>query len=238
MAERSTRPTTGIFARRFNTAGVALGSEFPANTDTSSYQFTPAVAWSGADFVVVWTSYGQDGYGYGIFGRRFSSSGAGLGPEFLINSSTVINQVNPAVVMDRTGSFVVSWETGFLYPERVRARRFNAAGAPQAVEFEIGEGTNLQAAPALAVDGRGDFVAAWTDYGRDGYNSGVFARRYNLENHADIDANGAIEPLTDGLLVLRYIFGFRGATLINGAVAGNCTRCTAAAIEAFLGAKV
>jgi hypothetical protein len=231
-------PTTDIFARRFNAAGVAQGSEFLANANASLYQFTPAIAWSGADFVVVWSSYGQDGYAYGIFGRRFSSSGAGLGAEFQINSSTSLNQVRPAVVMDPTGSFVVSWETGFFFPYSVHGRRFDAAGGPQAVEFEIGEGTFLQGVSALAVDGRGDFIAAWTDGGRDGYAEGVFARRYNLENHADIDGNAIIEPLTDGLLVLRYLFGFRGATLINGAVAGNCTRCTSAAIEAFLGAKV
>jgi hypothetical protein len=32
--------------------------------------------------------------------------------------------------------------------------------------------------------------------------------------------------------VLRYIFGFRGASLIAGAVAGDCTECTAPLIEA------
>jgi hypothetical protein len=50
----------------------------------------------------------------------------------------------------------------------------------------------------------------------------------------DVDGNGVKDPLTDGLLALRYLFGFRGATLIAGAVAGNCTRCTAVAIEAYL----
>ena len=50
----------------------------------------------------------------------------------------------------------------------------------------------------------------------------------------DVDGNGVKDPLTDGLLTLRYLFGFRGATLITGAVAGNCTRCTAVAIEAYL----
>ena len=47
----------------------------------------------------------------------------------------------------------------------------------------------------------------------------------------DVDGNGATDPLTDGLLALRYLFGFRGATLIDGAVGGGCTRCDATAIE-------
>ena len=50
----------------------------------------------------------------------------------------------------------------------------------------------------------------------------------------DIDSNGSVDPLTDGLLTLRHQFGFRGATLIAGAVAGNCGRCSAGEIEKHL----
>ena len=50
----------------------------------------------------------------------------------------------------------------------------------------------------------------------------------------DIDGNGHIEPLKDGVLILRYLFGFRGDALINGAVGANPARFTAADIEAYL----
>ena len=50
----------------------------------------------------------------------------------------------------------------------------------------------------------------------------------------DIDGNSQIEPLTDGLLLLRHFFGFRGSVLISGAVGQGCTRCTASAIEEFI----
>lgn len=52
----------------------------------------------------------------------------------------------------------------------------------------------------------------------------------------DIDGNGSVEALTDGLLLLRYSFGFRGLTLVQGAVdLVSCTRCSANEIEAYLG---
>ena len=51
----------------------------------------------------------------------------------------------------------------------------------------------------------------------------------------DVDGNGQQDALTDGLLVLRYLFGFRGATLINGAIGTGASRTTAAEIEAQLG---
>ena len=50
----------------------------------------------------------------------------------------------------------------------------------------------------------------------------------------DVDGNGTADPLTDALLVLRYLFGFRGGTLVDGAVAQDCSRCDAPTIEAYL----
>jgi hypothetical protein len=50
----------------------------------------------------------------------------------------------------------------------------------------------------------------------------------------DIDDDGALEALTDGLLVLRFLFGFTGTTLTTGAVGASCDRCDAAAIEPYL----
>jgi hypothetical protein len=51
---------------------------------------------------------------------------------------------------------------------------------------------------------------------------------------ADIDGNGQIDALTDGLLTLRRLFGLEGDTLINGVVAQDATRDTAEEIEAHL----
>jgi hypothetical protein len=50
----------------------------------------------------------------------------------------------------------------------------------------------------------------------------------------DIDGNGSLGPLTDGLLVLRYLFHFTGPTLVNGAIGEGCSRCDAPAIEEYL----
>jgi hypothetical protein len=50
----------------------------------------------------------------------------------------------------------------------------------------------------------------------------------------DVDGDGMSLPLTDGLLIVRYLFGFTGAALTNGAVGEGCTRCSAAQIEAYL----
>jgi hypothetical protein len=62
----------------------------------------------------------------------------------------------------------------------------------------------------------------------------IESRIATLGDLADIDGNGEIDALTDGLLTLRYLFGLQGDTLINGVVAGDATRTSAADIEAHL----
>lgn len=57
----------------------------------------------------------------------------------------------------------------------------------------------------------------------------------NIAFSLEIDDDGETGPLTDGLLILRDLFGFTGPTLVNGAVdLANCERCTAAAIDVYI----
>jgi hypothetical protein len=50
----------------------------------------------------------------------------------------------------------------------------------------------------------------------------------------DIDGNGKIDALSDGLLNIRYLLGIRGTALIKDAVGDDCTRCAAIEIEDYL----
>jgi RHS repeat-associated protein len=53
----------------------------------------------------------------------------------------------------------------------------------------------------------------------------------------DADANGESDALTDGLLIIRHLFGFSGPTLTAGALAPNATRTDPAAIAAHIEAN-
>jgi hypothetical protein len=67
--------STGVFAQRFDSVGVAVAGEFQVNLRTVNAQTYPAVGVDqNGDFVVVWQSYQQEGSDYGIFGRRFTST--------------------------------------------------------------------------------------------------------------------------------------------------------------------
>jgi hypothetical protein len=51
---------------------------------------------------------------------------------------------------------------------------------------------------------------------------------------ADIDGNGEVDALTDGLMLLRYLFNLRGNTLIADAVKNDAARISAIDIEAYI----
>jgi hypothetical protein len=50
----------------------------------------------------------------------------------------------------------------------------------------------------------------------------------------DVDGNGSVTALTDGLLILRFLFGFTGSSLTTGAIGPGATRTTSAQIVAYL----
>jgi hypothetical protein len=227
-----------VFAKRFNSAGVLQATQFQVNTYSFNNQYEPAVAVrANGDFAVVWQSQGQDGHYLGIFLRRFTSAGVAQGIEFQVNVVTVNQQRHPDVARDGDGDFVVVWES---LPQdgdelAVIGRRFTASGAPQP-PFQVNKYTyDDQARPVAAFDNDNDFIVAWQSDLQDP-GAGVFAQRFSVPPLAtlDIDGNGIIEPLGDGLLNLRHRFGFSGSSLTTGAVSGTCTRCAAAEITAYL----
>ena len=56
--------------------------------------------------------------------------------------------------------------------------------------------------------------------------------------HFDLDGDGEVLPLTDGLLLLRYLFGFRGDGLVANAVGADATRTTSDQLDGYLDSLV
>jgi hypothetical protein len=187
----------GIFAKRYNAAGVAQGcsvstpqcntqtGEFRVNSFTGNHQGNPSVAMDNAgDFVVTWYSY-QDGSNSGIMARRYDSTGAQLGSEFRVNTYTTGYQLQAAAAMDADGGFVIGWESWNQNgnPQGIFAQRFNADGSKPSVngsEFQVNTFTSTDTFTKTAMDGDGDFIVIWTNIaGQDGSDYGIFAQRYD-----------------------------------------------------------
>jgi hypothetical protein len=177
----------GIFAQRFDAAGVAQGAEFQVNTFTTGTQWKPTVAMDAdGDFVVAWAGAGP-GDGSGVFAQRFGAAGVALGPEFQVNTFTTSTQKFPAVAMDADGDFAVAWQSfgqdgsyGGIF-----AQRYDAAGVAQGPEVQVNSFTaDEQREPAVAMAADGDFVVAWESRDQDGSLNGVFAQRFGAAGMA------------------------------------------------------
>jgi hypothetical protein len=172
----------GVFGQRYDASGVPLGPEFRVNSFTPGNQFYPSAgADSSGGFVVSWSSLGQDGSGYGIFGQRYASSGSPLGPEFRVNTYTTASQSVSAAASDASGDFVIVWasqnQDGSAYG--IFGQRFASSGAPLGTEFRVSSyTTNTQFIPSVSADSFGNFVVVWQSAGQDGSTDGIFGQRF------------------------------------------------------------
>ncbi|MCX4241976.1 hypothetical protein [Paraliomyxa miuraensis] len=157
----------GVFMRRFNAAGIPLSA-----TDEQVNQFF-ALDQQGAaigmnssgEFVIAWTSDGQDGSGTGVYARAYNSVGAPMGGEFQVNTTTLGAQNNPAVALNPDGDFIVVWQTaddGVL--TGVFGQRYDQNAAPSNSEFLVNPTIfGLQEDPDVAIRGMDEIVAVWSE---------------------------------------------------------------------------
>ncbi|WP_297733092.1 hypothetical protein [uncultured Maricaulis sp.] len=195
---------TAIRARLYNSVGVAAGVEFQVNTTTSSFQSQPEVAaLPGSDFVVTWSDNSQaapDTDLQSVRAQRFDASGAALGGEFTVNTTTADQQWRQSVAALDGGGFVVTWADssatgGDTSAQAIRAQRYDAAGVAAGGEFLVNTTTTAaQNTPSVASLTDGGFMIAWADSsatGADTSDAAVRAQRF--------DAVG--DPVGDEFLV-------------------------------------
>jgi hypothetical protein len=190
-------------------------SEFQINTYTTDDQQPSSIGSDGnGNFVVVWTSSGQDGSGGGVFGQRYDSAGEALGGEFRVNSYTTSSQGGASVASDAMGNFVVVWSGGGLGDvSGIFGQRYDSTGDPQGTEFRVNSyTTNSQSSASVASDASGNFVVVWRSRGGPGGDADdVFGRRY--------DRTG--EPLGTEFRVNSYTTAYQTQGSVASDASGN-----------------
>ena len=185
-----------VKANIFDAAGVKVASEILANTQTANQQYMSTItSLSGGGFVVSWIDYsgiGGDASNAGIKAQIFSANGTKVGGEFLVNTQTALDQVNPAVSSLAGGGFVVAWQTndqGASDGEgaAIKAQIFSAAGAKIGTEFLVNvKGAGNQTLPKVIGLDNGDFVITW----QDDRLSSIEARIFSAPHAPVITSNG------------------------------------------------
>ena len=171
----------GVFARLYDSNGVAVSGEIKVSQTTPSFQHKPVVA-KAADgsFIITWSGNGVADAGGGVFARRFAANGVPLTGEFLVNTTTLLSQQEPDLAIAGDGSFVITWSgTGPGDASGVFFQRYDALGTPLGPETRANTTiTGQQYLPSVAIDGVNNFTVVWSGRG-NGDSIGVFLQRYD-----------------------------------------------------------
>lgn len=183
------RDTTGlngtasvdVYARIFTAAGAPAGNEFRVNTGTNICSSPHVAAAPGGAFMVAWGERDRLGStdGWDIWGRTFSSAGLG-GTARCLNATRFGDQYLPVISWDGTDYLVVWTSLGQDGSrEGVFGQFLHDDGSPDRGEFQVNTTwVSQQMQPAVASDGQGRFLAAWTSFVGGPYGFDLYAQRY------------------------------------------------------------
>ena len=176
----------GVFGQRFDSMGVAVGTEFQVNTATTVSQFDSTVtALADGGFVVTFSDQsGADGDGFGVLGQRYDAMGMTVGTEFVVNTTMTSFQNSSSVAALADGGFVVTFTDSSGADgdgNGVLGQRFDAMGVAVGAEFVVNTTTvSSQSSSNVTALADGGFVVTFTDSsGADGDGQGVFGQRFD-----------------------------------------------------------
>ncbi|NQT04126.1 MAG: hypothetical protein HQ580_19020 [Planctomycetes bacterium] len=151
-----------IFARRFDSNGLPVGSEFHVNTNTNDKQLCPRAAMNNGDsFVIVWESVNVPEEGKkAICGQLYDSNGLRIGTEFVVNDGPSDGRY-PDAAMDAEGNFAVVWMED-KSSNSIMGRLYNADGSAKAGPFEVSTiRFSSVTQPSISMSREGAFVVVW-----------------------------------------------------------------------------
>ena len=177
---------TDVYAQHVLSTGV-VDAAWPANgralCTASAYQNFPIIVADGAGGAIVAWSDSRNGSGPDIYAQHVLSTGA-VDASWTFNGTAVCVQPNDqlgvVIVADGTGGAIVAWHDlrngtdNDIYAQRVRSVGGVDPGWP-ANGRKICGAANYQWTPAIATDGAGGAIVAWSDI-RGGLNYDVYAQ--------------------------------------------------------------
>lgn len=179
---QSTSDASGVYLQRFTAAGVKAGGEVLVNTTTANHQQGLAMVYDSAgNLVTAWSSLKQDSSDWGIYGQRFSSTGARLGNQFAWNTTTANSQTNVSLAAGPDGEVVAAWQSRVQDGSGwgVYARRLSSNGTTFGNEVRLNDTTaGQQFDPKIGIADDGTWLATWTTGTTNGAGWEVRARTF------------------------------------------------------------
>ncbi len=197
---------TDIYGARVSSTGTVLDTSGIPISTAINYQYTPAVAHNGTNFLVVWYDY-RSGINSDIYGARVSSTGTVLDTSG-ISISTAANYQSAPAVAHNGMYFLVVWQDNRSGNDIYGARVNSAGTVLDTSGISISSATSGQYFPAVAYDGA-NFLVVWEDYRRGTGFPDIHGARVS-EAGTVLDTSGFVisaEPVAEHHPVLTSMGG-------------------------------
>jgi choice-of-anchor C domain-containing protein len=199
-------------------------NEFQVNTYTTNnqgfnnYHQSSTTALKDGGFVIVWSSQGQDGSDWGIYGQRYDINSNKIGSEFQINTYTQNAQYNPSITALNSGGFVVVWasklQDGSGNP--IYGQRYDTNGNKVGSEFQISTYTQdtqwWEPYPSVTTLNDGGFFVTWASESGD-VDGNIYGQRYGA-NGNKVGTNFPINTYTSGIQIQAAAITLNNGDLI------------------------
>ena len=205
----------GVYAQRFTDGGAPLGGEVRIDTatDRTAAGQVQVAGLAGGGFMAVWTqAVGGDTR---IFGQAFDATGAPVGGEIAVSTTTVHEASTPQITALQDGGALIGWSShgfvGGVHPPGFYLQRVAADGSLQGSETVLFDSGGVSSSDlSLTTLPGNEVLATWTAQLPGGDGLDIYAQ------HVISAGNIVGTDLADLLL------GAYGDDLIRG-LAGNDT---------------
>jgi len=164
---------TAVFSASAQTAYYTnSGSEYAVVGTMPGDQVFPDVAVNTNGGFVVWQDNIADGDSLGIRARWLDSNLASPYDAFTVNVQSTGDQENPRVALLKSGGAVFVWQGGLPGAQHIYARFLTPTNTfVTNGDLLVGNVTNFQANPAVAVLNNSNVVVVWSSFDRYGTNT-------------------------------------------------------------------
>ncbi len=189
-----------IYLQRFDASGAKVGSETRVNTTTTNYQSLPEVAGlNDGGYMVIWSS-SWDGSYTGVYAQRYDADGNTVGGETRVNTTTENYQTPNAITPLNDGGYLIVWSSEEQDGDNlgIYFQRYDSSGNTVGGETLVNTTTeDVQWGASAAALSGGGYIIAWTSYGQDGDDYGIYHQRYDADGNA-VGLETLTNTYTDG----------------------------------------
>jgi len=174
-----------IYGTRVTRDGVVLDSSGIAISAASSHQYSPSVAFDGANYFVCWTDERNSSSSRDIYGARVSQDGVVLDSSGVVISTADNYQWESAIAFDGTNYFVAwadkrNFASGDYQHDIYGARVSQDDTVLDPTGIILSTAANYQLVPSVAFNGT-HYLCVWADGRRAGSQDDIYGARVSQD---------------------------------------------------------